>query len=257
MRIAILSDLHVNLHDELPTFVHANSVDAIFIAGDTVEGESCREWAAKWLQHAGVHVFFVTGNHEYFGQDIEALDATCRSRTTAGLHFLQCEEVLLGDYLVLGATLWTDFALHNNVDMAKNQAQAYMLDYRDIRIGDRRITPNDIVALHRRHRAWLEARLREAHEQGLRAIVMTHHAPSSRSIAPRYAGSDLSAAFATNLDAWMFEAWAPVLWVHGHTHYPVDYMRGRTRVVSNPRGYPYEADTDPQYAWEKVIELPD
>lgn len=28
------------------------------------------------------------------------------------------------------------------------------------------------------------------------------------------------------------------LWVHGHTHYNVDYKLGATRIVSNQRGYP-------------------
>ena len=28
-----------------------------------------------------------------------------------------------------------------------------------------------------------------------------------------------------------------VLWTHGHTHEPMDYMIGTTRVVCNPRGY--------------------
>lgn len=204
-----------------------------------------------------LRILYVTGNHEYYGEDIEGLDARLRSEIAAGIHFLQCSEVQLGNYLILGATLWSDFALYNNVDSAKSRAQAYMLDYREIRLGSRRIVPDDTVAIHKQHRAWLEARLRQAHDGGMRTVVMTHHAPSSRSIAPRYSGSDLSAAFASSLDYWMFEPWAPVLWVHGHTHYPVDYMRGRTRVVSNPRGYPYEADTAPQYAWEKVIELPD
>ncbi len=30
------------------------------------------------------------------------------------------------------------------------------------------------------------------------------------------------------------------LWIHGHTHQAVDYLLGRTCVVSNPRGYPHE-----------------
>lgn len=89
--------------------------------------------------------------------------------------------------------------------------------------------------------------LRAAQESGRRTIVMTHHAPSARPIAPRYGRSDLSAAFATNMDFWMCEPWGPVLWVHGHTHYPVDYRRGKTRGISNPRGYPYEGDVQTPY----------
>jgi hypothetical protein len=28
------------------------------------------------------------------------------------------------------------------------------------------------------------------------------------------------------------------LWIHGHTHYNVDYVIGSTRVLTNQRGYP-------------------
>ena len=30
------------------------------------------------------------------------------------------------------------------------------------------------------------------------------------------------------------------LWIHGHTHFNVDYAIGSTRIVSNQRGYPME-----------------
>jgi hypothetical protein len=28
------------------------------------------------------------------------------------------------------------------------------------------------------------------------------------------------------------------LWVHGHTHFNVDYQIGSTRILTNQRGYP-------------------
>jgi hypothetical protein len=43
-------------------------------------------------------------------------------------------------------------------------------------------------------------------------------------------------AFVSDLDSLVADSGA-TLWVHGHTHYPVDYAIGRTRVFSNPRGY--------------------
>jgi hypothetical protein len=30
------------------------------------------------------------------------------------------------------------------------------------------------------------------------------------------------------------------LWIHGHTHYNVDFKVGSTRVLTNQRGYPNE-----------------
>jgi predicted phosphodiesterase len=70
-------------------------------------------------------------------------------------------------------------------------------------------------------------------------VVVTHHAPSARSLAPATAHLPVSAAYGSHLDG-LVEASGAALWVHGHTHHPVDYKIGATRVLSNPRGYPGE-----------------
>lgn len=69
-----------------------------------------------------------------------------------------------------------------------------------------------------------------------RTIVVTHHAPSPRSIPPYHSGNPLNAAFASDLDPLIRASGVP-LWIHGHTHYNVDYKIGRTRIYSNQRGY--------------------
>ena len=66
--------------------------------------------------------------------------------------------------------------------------------------------------------------------------MVTHHAPSIRSIADRYKSDPVSAAFASNMDDFILEH-QPRLWIHGHTHESFDYEIGKTRVVCNPRGY--------------------
>jgi hypothetical protein len=38
-------------------------------------------------------------------------------------------------------------------------------------------------------------------------------------------------------------AGAPAVWVHGHTHRSRDDVVGRTRIISNPRGYPDQEGT--------------
>jgi Icc-related predicted phosphoesterase len=67
-------------------------------------------------------------------------------------------------------------------------------------------------------------------------VVVSHHAPSPRSVAPRYGADLVSAAFASDLES-LIEHYEPDLWIHGHTHDSFDYQLGRTRVVCNPRGY--------------------
>ena len=115
-----------------------------------------------------------------------------------------------------------------------------MTDYRKIRVQPqyRRLRSLDTCALHHRSRRWLQAQLDAL--DGERVVVVTHHAPSVRSVPARYAADPLSAAYASNLDDLILSA-SPLLWVHGHIHDSFDYVIGDTRVVCNPRGYlPHE-----------------
>lgn len=66
--------------------------------------------------------------------------------------------------------------------------------------------------------------------------MVTHHAPSAKSLATQFAAEPLDAAFASHMDDLVQRA---DLWIHGHTHVPVDYKATDRsgRVVSNPRGY--------------------
>jgi Icc-related predicted phosphoesterase len=113
------------------------------------------------------------------------------------------------------------------------EAQRFMRDFSVVRIGGAPFTPQASAELFDRHAAWLEARLAEPHAGP--TVVITHHAPSPRSIHPRFAGSPLNAAFVS--DAARLLDGRAALWIHGHMHDSFDYVAGGTRVVCNPRGY--------------------
>ena len=66
--------------------------------------------------------------------------------------------------------------------------------------------------------------------------MVTHHAPSPRSIHPRFAGSVINACFISDAERLIDGARAD-LWIHGHTHDSFDYNVNGTRVLCNPRGY--------------------
>jgi Icc-related predicted phosphoesterase len=67
-------------------------------------------------------------------------------------------------------------------------------------------------------------------------MVLTHHAPSPRSLDPRFHGQVTNAAFAPDLSK-LIRAANPTFWVHGHVHRAQDYVEGQTRVLCNPLGY--------------------
>ena len=116
-------------------------------------------------------------------------------------------------------------------------AKAIMSDYAVIQFSseNRVLRARDTARLHSESVAWLRGALARCNRA--RTIVVTHHAPSPRSAPPHHADSPLKAAFASDLDSLIEQSGVP-LWIHGHTHYNVDYLIGSTRVLTNQRGYP-------------------
>jgi Icc-related predicted phosphoesterase len=112
-----------------------------------------------------------------------------------------------------------------------------MRDFQRIRLhegADTLLTPEHSAALFQRHAHWLQQRLAESHAGP--TVVITHHAPSPRSIHPRFAGAPVNVCFVSDAEH-LLGANRVQLWVHGHTHDSFDYDVAGTRVVCNPRGY--------------------
>lgn len=115
--------------------------------------------------------------------------------------------------------------------MSMLAAQQGMSDYEVIRHGSKPLTPEAIYRMHDRH---LKVLTRKPVD-----VIVSHHAPSYKSVEQRYLLNSLTPAFANKLDT-MIEEMSAKVWVHGHTHSVADYTIGGTRIVCNPRGYPGE-----------------
>jgi 3',5'-cyclic AMP phosphodiesterase CpdA len=245
MRIAILSDLHLEFE---PFTVHAASRDAdvVVLAGDIHNGVEALHWARRSFPDQAI--VQIAGNHEFFGACLQRLLVDMREAAgELGIHFLENACVVIDGVKFMGATLWTDFELFTvpgrphrmPAEAAKLLMQRRLIDYSLIRWQDERdaleriLTPDDSAALHRGSRDWLADQL-AAPFDGPR-VVVTHHLPSWRSVAPAFIGAVSNAGFASDVDSLFGPA---ALWVHGHTHHSFDYRAGQTRVVANPRGYP-------------------
>ncbi len=95
----------------------------------------------------------------------------------------------------------------------------------------------DIAAIHQRSKAWLIQSL--SNSVANTNIVITHHAPSIRSIPDIYRDDIICSAYASNLES-LIEEHRPNLWLHGHVHNSLDYQIASTRIICNPRGYQNE-----------------
>ena len=146
--------------------------------------------------------------------------------------------VSIGDWVFIGATLWTDFRGENALEMM--EAGQCMNDYKTIRITPkyRKMNPEDTLGFHKASKAYITSELEKVGPNA-KVWVLTHHGPSYRSVAEQYKGGGIAnGAFVSNLDDFILAHPQIRYWSHGHTHNSFDYMVGdHCRVVCNPRGY--------------------
>jgi predicted phosphodiesterase len=257
-RIAVYSDLHLEHALWTPPRTGA---DLVVLAGDFYTKNRCLPASFGGAREAfGCPVVAVLGNHEHYGGKVETtLEKMRPAAESLGITLLEREETAVAGARVLGCTLWTDFRLFagDDDDLMKLDAgrcAAGLTDFRTIRVardGYRRFRPKGAGMLHLASVAWLRERLAVPFDGP--TIVVTHHAPSKRSIPARYAEDTLSAAYASNLDQ-LVEETRPTLWVHGHVHDSCDYRIGDTRVVCNPRGY-LPSEPNPAFREDFVVEV--
>lgn len=229
MRIRVLSDLHNEFLSAPRKIARVPQVDVVVLPGDIDVGTRGLAWVRDAFDS---RIIYVPGNHEYYGHDFdETRQRMAETAVRLGIDLLDPGVVEIDGVVFVGATLWTDFALFRDAVREMELAQQQMNDHRLIR----GLSAEQAWERHNEERALIERVLEET--RGKTRIVVTHHLPSWRSVAERYRGDRLSAAFASDLDELIVRE-KPVLWVHGHTHNSVDYQLGATRVVSNPGGYP-------------------
>ena len=236
MKLHILSDLHLSCG----VLEHPRTdADVVILAGDIARPQEAIAWAMGFDKP----VLYVPGNHESYGSSIAATVRQLKDLAAGSpIHVLDGDEVVISGVRFLGATLWTDFLLVGKDGSearveAMAQAQRMIRDFQRIHADGQPaqlFTPDDCAVRCQAQAAWLDSRLAVAHDGP--TVVITHHAPSPRSIHPRFAGSPLNACFVSDLE-WLAGSGRAQLWIHGHTHDSFDYRLGATRVVCNPRGY--------------------
>lgn len=258
MKIQILSDLHREFswtadptREEVTAWskIKNAQADLTVLAGDTHTKGRGIELAAQMFPDRPV--IMVAGNHEFYSAVYPSHmeDLKERAAEFPAIHLLENGAVEIDGVVFLGCTLWTDcklwlaglYAGLYTYPTTLQKLQNCMKDYSRITFLDgkqyRRLKPEDLIQVHARSVQWL----REQFEiyKGKKVVVVTHHAPSFRSVPEDYTRDIVSAAFASHLDE-LVEASEAAYWIHGHNHGTSDYCIGKTRVVANPKGYPGE-----------------
>jgi hypothetical protein len=253
-----MSDLHLEYPGArgIPPLVPGATL--VLVAGDTCPGLVN---AVESLRRAfpNVDLAVVAGNHEYYGRVLrDELEAGRVRARELGVHLLENDVARFGRLVVVGATLWTDYELYGESlrVVAMRTAADVMRDHKKIKWQNNpwmRFRPEEARALHLKSRAFIETELAKATDATGPVMVLTHHAPAIEALDPRFQRSVVSAAYASELLP-IVDRYQPAWWVSGHTHHSMSFLRGKTRLLSNPCGY---ADENPWFDPFYTIEVDD
>lgn len=251
MRVQVASDLHHDLAVEgspmsRPLALADGEVDVLVLAGDIHNKLAGIELYA----HYPVPVVYVCGNHEFYDGEMSELFSEMKRRAAGtSVVVLEKDELVVGDVRFIGCCLWTDYHMFPlRLGASMEYARAHVLDHRRIRNPNNgRFEPEDAAKEQRAALDFLVRRIREPFPG--KTVVITHHAPSGRSVHPHEQANPLTPAFASNLEFLVSEA---DVWIHGHIHASSDYQLGKCRVICNPRGYPGRNRSNPALAYENA-----
>ena len=261
INIGLVSDLHTEFWRSQDEHRIGDRVreqlkgaDFILLPGDIGNGVDAIAMARRLFPDTPV--FMVAGNHEFYQGDYSIVLGEMYDAATDNIHFLHMSvgRITVHDtpIRIIGTTLWTDFELHVTPDLSLLHAHRGLNDFRVISYLGQTLTPRDTLEWHKEQRAWIEECLDEVFD-GI-TILMTHHAPVSFAIGPRYVGDALSPCFASRMESVLLRDDLPLV-VWGHTHHCVDRVILNTRFVSNQTGYAGYIPATETDEYGQIIEL--
>ncbi len=261
MKILSYSDLHMEFPADDSDYVTPNEKDAdlLILAGDictfttsTAFDRLLKNWKTK-------PVMYVLGNHEYYNcyemeGDKHAFEKHLRD-THPNVWLLDNEGSVFcangnpDDCIeVFGGTMWTNLNKGNPLDM--EIARSFMNDYRLItkKAPDILLQPADTLEFHQEFVEKLIEWFEEPLEEVPCRIIVTHHCPISEPTHDRK--GNRWASYESHDMISLIEKYQPSLWIYGHTHTCTDIHIGNTRVISNPKGYPFRSESGKDFCRE-------
>lgn len=235
-----MSDIHAEFHRDLgKSFVDsldAKDVDVLILAGDVGNRVAEKEALPLFCQKFK-HVVYVAGNHTYYGHcNVQAIQTMLQQvkQRHKNFHHLENKSVTIDGQRFLGGTLWFPYRPEDHV------AERDQNDFEQIsnfRQWVYRANAKTVLFLY---------------DNVQRSdIVVTHYAPSTKSIIPQFANDSRNGFYYTDLEDLIRDR-QPQLWVHGHMHTTLHYNIGDTEVVCNPFGYARQGENrefDPSWSY--------
>jgi predicted phosphohydrolase len=261
MKVKICSDLHLECNAEGYGIPDLGEGEILILGGDILCARHFKkdgplhkvydDFLQKCVKNFD-EVLYIQGNHEAYSFHYDTTFKVLKEHLPSSIHLLENDFVKIKDMIFIGCTLWTDFRNENPLEMM--EASRFLNDYKTIRIGSnyRKMNPDDTLGFHKKSKQFLLDTLPMFENQ--KVWILTHHAPSYKSISPKYKMETTNSSYASNLDDLILSNPQVKYFSHGHTHESMNYFIGDCRVICNPRGY-FPSEINPNFDPNLEIEI--
>jgi predicted phosphodiesterase len=279
VKLRIYSDLHQDHrepHYWYPPVLPDDAETTLILAGDLWTGSDfishpivgTNNEYFSWIEKVAPRfkqVLIVLGNHDYWPTNraltIKEGGRKCNEmlydRGLMNVQVLDCDNVLDGDVLFVGCTLWTDM---DNMDPLTMHNMTNFMRY-DGRIAYEtgpsgawsRFLSERWVYTHMRHRDYLKLIFEQNRDKKI--VAITHHIPLKTVSDPAFQSAHGNGYYSSDLSELILDNPHVKLWAYGHTHYQNETMLGDTLLVNNCVGYKHQAMDEQGLVQHKVIEI--
>lgn len=242
LKIQIASDLHFEFGDKeyksniIQELKKANA-DVLVLAGDI----TCRKDIFETLKEFSENfnsIVYVTGNHEHYGTHIDKIRDIRNDvlDSFSNVHWLDNSTCEIFGQRFIGCTLWFPYDPMNQI------YEKFMTDFQSIHEFQSWVYKENDYSVKYLSRS-IDSE----------SIVVTHHLPSYKCVHEKYKNSELNRFFVCDIESTIEEK-SPKYCLFGHTHECLDFQINKTRVISNPLGYPGENKSGEKFNFTKIIE---
>lgn len=240
MKFQVISDIHIEmLNDPILSFRNGDlwvpCANNLIICGNI--GEARNDIYFSFLDEVRQHykrVFVVPGIQEFFFSDIETIEKKIENycNTATNVFFLNNTLYDFGKVVILGGTLWADVELKNTQHLSTK--------YQYIKKDNDDLSCKDTLNMHKKSVNWLDSSLNMIEHTEKKVIVCTHYPPITSGVSnPKLEMETKNVGDATDLSKLM-KYHCVKTWIFGHTHWHVDTVVNKVKIISNPIGYKTE-----------------
>lgn len=235
MKFQYCSDLHLEFPENRNWIAQhplIPSADVLLLAGDILLLSQLDKHNAflDFIADNFQTVYWIPGNHEYYGYDIADKSASFHEKIRSNVHLIHNQHIRHDNINLIFTTLWSHISPVN-----ESLIQRRMSDFEVINYNGRRLLPSKFTELHQEARSFLEATFKITADQP--SIVVTHHVPTLLNYPKQYINSPINEGFAVELYD-LIEQSKAEYWIYGHHHANVSpFNIGQTCLATNQLGY--------------------